>query len=571
MLLLARVKPLRTLVYISVFATALFFLNHSTTYGQAPENKSPYRKYVVFDVSSDGNQIKEIKGIVHFVSPANDGQTLILAMPDQVNQLQALGYRVEPVAIPEYTAEPITNSPSHFVYLPLIFQTQTGENVPLKLSPLAVNLQGHWTLDETTGQRLDSSGNDNHLADINGVGSVAGPVGGAADFPLANQSYLLIDDVNHTGLDITGDLTMVGWVKFNSSEWLRQAIISKYDGDDHDQRSYRLVYRPEGTFVFNASRNGNYQNNFELTADAPNGIVSGTWYHLAGVYDSTGQTMALYLDGDLIGSRTVTHSSIYDSSAPFIIGADMRFGYIDRYFDGALDDWQVYGDALTETEIEDLMALGTPPAPDPPPPPVTPPTRQLPLTCNPTNGSGGLAPGSYVTTVAGLDAAVVVGDGYNPNTPTYLAYFLHGDGGNYDPYASTSNEINQYINEQDWIFVSPLAPNGQKWWDEWVGDHNVAFAQVLDEMFANYNVCRDIVFGSGGSGGAEFLTSYFFPALGATYPAHMVLTCGGGQDDGNSFTRQQVEAHSQMPAVVNNTTFDYVFGTEDYLYSSVIG
>jgi len=189
--------------------------------------------------------------------------------------------------------------------------------------------------------------------------------------------------------------------------------------------------------------------------------------------------------------------------------------------------------------------------------------------CNPTGGSRGLAPGRYRTTVAGLNATVVVGQGYDPRTPTYLAFFLHGDNGSWTKFLSTSNPVTKFVNQQGWIFVAAQSPNdGESWWTHWSGDHNQAFSRVLDEMFAKYNVCRDMVFGSSGSGGSEFWTSHFFPAKGAEYPAHTVIGCGG--NDGYSRTsRQQVSALGRDPDVVRKSTFEYVYGTEDYLYRLV--
>lgn len=190
-------------------------------------------------------------------------------------------------------------------------------------------------------------------------------------------------------------------------------------------------------------------------------------------------------------------------------------------------------------------------------------------TCNPTGGSGGFAPGRYETTVGGLNATVVVGEGYHPGTPTYLGFFIHGDNGSWTKFQTSSNPVTQFVNQHNWIFVAPQSPNGgQSWWTSWSGDHNEAFAHVLDEMFAKYNVCRNVVFGSSGSGGSEFWTTYFFPEEGDRYPAHTVIGCGG--DDGlGSAGDRKIIALGQDPNVVARSTFEYVYGTEDYLYNLI--
>ena len=190
--------------------------------------------------------------------------------------------------------------------------------------------------------------------------------------------------------------------------------------------------------------------------------------------------------------------------------------------------------------------------------------------CNPTGGTGGLSPGRYETTVAGLNATVVVGEGYDPQEPTYLGFFIHGDNGSWTKFQSASNPVTQFVNQRSWIFVAPQSPNGgASWWTDWNGDHNKALGQVLDEMFAKYNVCRDVVFGSSGSGGSEFWTAYFFPEKGAGYPAHVVIGCGGN-DGHDSTSRRQIIDLGQNPDVVAKSSFEYVYGTEDYLYDLII-
>ena len=199
------------------------------------------------------------------------------------------------------------------------------------------------------------------------------------------------------------------------------------------------------------------------------------------------------------------------------------------------------------------------------PTPTRTPTSSPVAGCSPTGGSGGLSPGRYATTVAGLNATVVVGAGYNPHTPTYLGFYVHGDNGSWSKFQSASNPATQFVNQHGWIFVIPQSPNGgESWWTNWNGDHNAAFARVLDEMFAKYNVCRNIVFGASGSGGSEFWTSYFFPEKGGVYQAHMIICCGGN-DGHNSTTRQQIIALGKNPTVVARSSFEYVYGSDDAL------
>jgi hypothetical protein len=188
----------------------------------------------------------------------------------------------------------------------------------------------------------------------------------------------------------------------------------------------------------------------------------------------------------------------------------------------------------------------------------------VPANCNPTGGSGGLQPGIHETNVAGVKAIVVVGKGYNPKNPSYLGFNLHGDGANYTAIRKANNAITKLANANGWVLVSPLAPNGKSWWQNPKGDQKQAFANVLDKMFAQYNVCRNIVFGTTGSGGSEFWTSQFFPAKGTQYPAHTVIACGG-----SGGPRDKINALGKDSGLVNRSTFYYVYGTKDKLAGGV--
>ncbi len=219
-------------------------------------------------------------------------------------------------------------------------------------------------------------------------------------------------------------------------------------------------------------------------------------------------------------------------------------------------------------EIDDTSTSDPTPEPQPEPEPEPEPTpdpipTSVAASCNPTNGSGGLKPGIHDVTVAGMKTTIVVGEDYDPSTPTYLTFHLHGDGGKIvDSFLSSSNAVTKYVDKQGWIFVAPQAPNSENiWWTKYNGDHVEKFADVLDHMFAKYNVCRDIVLGSSGSGGGVFWAGQFFVDKGDEYPAHVVMSCGASV--ANSSDRKKVEALGKDPEIVSRATFFQYYGAKD--------
>jgi beta-galactosidase len=185
-------------------------------------------------------------------------------------------------------------------------------------------------------------------------------VGVAADFERDRGAYLSIGDGKQAGLDIRGSLTLVGWMRPEVlDQW--QVLAGKYGFVGVNDRAYRIDLRPGGTVGFIVSPDGGFDSGYLLDAVPPVALSAGTWYHVAGVFDAQARTMTVYLDGKVIGARSVSHSIIHDAAAPFILGADVKSGVADQHFDGQLDDWRVYGRALAAGEIEALMA--PPPAP----------------------------------------------------------------------------------------------------------------------------------------------------------------------------------------------------------------
>jgi PKD repeat protein len=223
---------------------------------------------------------------------------------------------------------------------------------------LPPTLRGHWTLDEASGQRRDSSDHANHLADNNTVGSAPGQVSLAADLESNNNEYLSLSDNAQNGLDITGSLTLVGWMNPETLErW--QILAAKYEFGVNN-RAYRLDLRPGNLLGLIVSPNGSLTSGNILEASPSFTLSPGIWYHVAGVFDAGRRTLSVYINGDLIASRSVTYDTIYNSSAPFMLGADLKNDNVVQYFDGQLDEWYVFAQALSEGEIENLMAATTP-------------------------------------------------------------------------------------------------------------------------------------------------------------------------------------------------------------------
>jgi hypothetical protein len=209
-------------------------------------------------------------------------------------------------------------------------------------------------MERFNGTGYDRRGHNNHLTGHNTVGYSLDVKQGSysADFELSNTAYLYIEDENQTGLDITGDLSLVAWLR---PETVDGFIMSKFAADG-DQRAYamRVSGGAAGDLSFLASSDGITY----TIAYTPRDLVSSDfWYHAAAVYN--GQDLRIYLDGQLQENGRFNpkeySSGIYDSTAQFRLGS--RDG-ASSHFDGLLDEAAVFNRELTPWEIANIRENG---------------------------------------------------------------------------------------------------------------------------------------------------------------------------------------------------------------------
>ncbi len=81
-------------------------------------------------------------------------------------------------------------------------------------------------------------------------------------------------------------------------------------------------------------------------------IQTGIWYHVAGTWDSTG--LRMYVNGMLENTNPVQNLTRGQSGQPLQIGNQPVFG--PRLFSGLIDEAEIFDRALTQTEIQAIVA-----------------------------------------------------------------------------------------------------------------------------------------------------------------------------------------------------------------------
>lgn len=212
-------------------------------------------------------------------------------------------------------------------------------------SSIPSGLQGYWKLDEGSGTRADSSGNGNTLTDNNTVASVAQDYWktgeNSADFESANSEYLSIADGSQTGLDFTANLTISGFVKLETGS-ITHTIVSK--GNPSAGTGWGLRIDTSNRLEMNIGAS-------QTTSGTA--LSVGKWQHFAMSFDSTANTIAYYIDGNLVAVVAET-TNLADNAIEFRLGTQSNSA---NYFDGLQKDIALHSSALTPIQIKSL-ALG---------------------------------------------------------------------------------------------------------------------------------------------------------------------------------------------------------------------
>ncbi|MGD8701426.1 MAG: putative Ig domain-containing protein [Desulfosarcina sp.] len=198
-----------------------------------------------------------------------------------------------------------------------------------------------WDFDEGIGMTAGDGvgGND---------GTLAGDTAWSTDTPDGSGSSLTFDGSgdyvrvgDHTSLHLTGQLTLMAWVK--------ETAVGRYAKVISRRTGYHFYF-------LGVDRGHPYAgigDDINYTVTGKSLLMSlNRWNHLAVVYDDAIDRMFLHFDGT---ERMTT----VNQTLPVMVGVDLSIGAdsegTQNFFIGDLDDVAVYDRALTDAEIRSLL------------------------------------------------------------------------------------------------------------------------------------------------------------------------------------------------------------------------
>jgi hypothetical protein len=194
---------------------------------------------------------------------------------------------------------------------------------------------------------VDTFGNSNTGTLQTGAGWTTGIVGTNALNLNGTTGYV---DVANPVIDTSQSYTVATWVKLNNLTGFQ--TFASIDGTS---ASAFYLQMQGGKFAMTVrstdSTTGTETKVTQIVAPS-----TGVWYHVVGVYDSSAQTIALYVNGQLQGTASFT--TAWKGTGHTAIGRGKWSGGNVDFTNGALDETHFYDRVLSASEIAGL-ATGT--------------------------------------------------------------------------------------------------------------------------------------------------------------------------------------------------------------------
>ena len=231
---------------------------------------------------------------------------------------------------------------------------------------LGANMLFSYNFDESGNQTtlFDSSGNNANLT-LTGCGS--SPYCRSTDAPLIGQSIILNGTSQYASLSsLSASLPKIS--QFTISFWIKPVSVAGgtvFSLPGSLTGGERLVYfdlRSSGDGHFDFLSGSGY-----CSADVPSGtILTGQWQNVTFSFNQTGNAMSYYING-----KPVTFSNnvgvpgncpsgtLYPDNPGPTAGNPLQIGNgANGFYNGLVDNLQLYTQSLTDAQIKEIYALG---------------------------------------------------------------------------------------------------------------------------------------------------------------------------------------------------------------------
>lgn len=225
------------------------------------------------------------------------------------------------------------------------------------------DLEHWWTAD---GNTFDIIGGEHGLL-VGGTTYGAGKVAQAFDLDGANDQVVVPNNTK-APYNFTGAFTIDAWIFLDQIPTQFAPIVSKWNDIGTDNRGYFLTvefFSGQPRIRFDVSRNGQFGGTNSATRYASSLVPVGQWLHVAGVFDpseTVPNRLRVYTSGtDASGAFFVPEevTSVFVNDEPLRIGAGDLGSDTRDFFNGRIDEVELFDRALTAAEIFEIFSAGS--------------------------------------------------------------------------------------------------------------------------------------------------------------------------------------------------------------------
>ncbi len=227
-------------------------------------------------------------------------------------------------------------------------------NGPLTATEIQTTaVAAYWKLNEGSGTSTADAGEGGFTGTLTGgAGWTTGLFGSSA----VNLDG--VDDVvTATGpvLNTSRSYSVTAWVR---PDEVKGSVSTVASIDGTQASPFALQNSSIGRWGFRATTSDTSNPGETLVGAGPPAATVGTWYHLAGVYDSAAGTLTLYVNGVRAGSSSF--SSGWTSNGNFVLGRARVRGVATNYWPGGIEDVRAYPFAIDAAHVATLAEIAPP-------------------------------------------------------------------------------------------------------------------------------------------------------------------------------------------------------------------
>ncbi|HCD36748.1 MAG TPA: hypothetical protein DEQ23_06970, partial [Chlorobium sp.] len=236
--------------------------------------------------------------------------------------------------------------------------TEITTSLYTRLSGTEQGLVGSWDFEEpsgTTAYDRSPSANNGTLTNFVSTDrtSESAPVSERAGALVLDgtDDYLRVE--NHSELEITGDVTVAVWAKFDVLDgWDIMAIQGNGEGADNTLYMFGVSTSDGSSKLVAYWEYDSGGSDYYAYSTVYVTVNTSDWHHYAMVRDSVARTVSFYIDGDKFGDAVSYTNNAYKSeTGPLTIGASTTSTGAHNFIDGKIDDLRIYSRALSGAEI----------------------------------------------------------------------------------------------------------------------------------------------------------------------------------------------------------------------------